>query len=105
MIVGETTSAAPPTMSGKAKKNGLSTPPVRATSRVATVMATDPSTTNLAGPSVSDGSSSWTMTMNRPDMARRTRIADSVSGHSPVTATTAVVLSRKIHDTMRTTRS
>ncbi len=36
MIGGETTSAPPATISGKAKKNGLATPPVSATSRVAT---------------------------------------------------------------------
>ena len=87
VIGGETTSAAPPTMSGKAKKNGLATPPVSATRSVATVIATDPSTTNFAGPSVSDGSRSWTTTTNRPEKARRMRIAGSVSGHSPVAAT------------------
>src|SRR6478735_515216 len=98
VMIGETTSAAPPTISGKAKKNGLATPPVRATSNVATVIAADPSTTNLAGPSVSGGSRSWTVRTNRPDSASRTRIAGSVSGHSPVVTTTTVVASRKIHD-------
>src|SRR5204863_72218 len=37
VIGGETTRAAPPTISGNAKKNGLATPPVSATRRVATV--------------------------------------------------------------------
>ena len=92
-------------MSGKAKKNGLSTPPVRATSRVATVIATDPSTTNLAWPSASPGSRSWTTTTNMPENASRMRIAGWVSGHSPVAATIPVVVSRKIQATIRTTRS
>ena len=105
VIGGETTSAAPPTMSGKAKKNGLATPPVSATRSVATVIATDPSTTNFAGPSVSGGSRSWTTTTNRPENARRMRIAGSVSGHSPVAATMTVVVRRKTQATMRTTRS
>ncbi len=105
MIGGETTSAAPPTMSGKAKKNGLAAPPVRATRRVATVIATEPSTTNLAGPSVSGGSRSWTTTTNSPANASRMRIAGSVSGHSPVAATMTVVVSRKTQATIRTTRS
>ena len=105
MITGETTSAAPPTNSGNAKKNGLASPPVRATSSVATVIATEPSTTNLAGPSVSAGSRSWMTTTNSPAKASSTKIAGWVSGHSPVAATIAVVISRKIHDTMRTTRS
>ena len=64
VIGGLTTSAAPPTISGKAKKNGLAWPPVSATSRVATVIATEPSTTNLAGPSASAGRRSWTITTN-----------------------------------------
>jgi len=102
---GETTSAAPPTMSGKAKKNGLATPPVSATRRVATVSATEPSTTNFAVPSVSDGSRSWMTTTNSPEKASRTRIAGWVSFQSPVAATIAVVVSRKIHETIRTTRS
>ena len=49
VIGGLTTRAAPPTMSGKVKKNGLATPPVRATSIVATVIATEPSSANFAG--------------------------------------------------------
>src|SRR6478752_9512074 len=105
VMIGETTSAAPPTISGKAKKNGLAPPPVRATSNVATVIATDPSTTNLAGPSVSGGSSSWTTTMNSPANASNTKIAGWVSGHSPVAATMTLVVSRKTQDTTRTTRS
>ena len=85
VIGGETTSAAPPTISGKAKKNGLATPPVRATSRVATVIATEPSTTNLAGPRASAGSRSWTTSDEQP--GEREQDAGSpaaVSGHSPV---------------------
>ena len=104
-MIGETTSAAPPTISGNAKKNGLAPPPVSATSSVATVIATEPSTTNLAGPSVSGGSSSWTITMNRPAKASKMKIAGWVSGHSPVAATMTVVVSRKTQDTTRTTRS
>src|SRR4029079_10551650 len=105
VIGGETTNAAPPTVRRKAKKNGLATPPVSATRSVATVIATDPSTTNFAGPSVSDGSRSWTTTTNRPEKARRMRIAGSVSGHRPVAATMTVVVRRKTQATMRTTRS
>ncbi len=45
------------------------------------------------------------ITMNSPAKATSTRIAGCVSAHNPVTATTAVVVSRKIHDTTRTTRS
>ena len=92
-------------MSGKAKKNGLLSPPVSATRRVATVIATEPSTTNLAGPSVSGGSRSWTTTTNSPANASRTKMAGCVSGHSPVAATIAVVVSRKTQETTRTTRS
>src|SRR3954470_4253513 len=105
VIGGETTSAAPPTMSGKAKKNGLATPAVSATRSVATVIATDPSTTNFAGPSVSVGSKSCTTTTNSPEKARRIRIAGSVSGQSPVAATMTVVVRRKTQATIRTTRS
>src|SRR3954452_488588 len=105
VIGGEPTGAAPPTMSGKAKKNGLATPPVKATSNVAPVSATDPSTTNLAGPSVSDGSRAWTTTTKSAANASRMRIAASVSGHSPVTPTMTVVARMKTHATIRTTRS
>ena len=100
-----TTSAAPPTISGKAKKNGLATPPVRATRRVATVIATDPSTMNLAGPSVSGGSRSWTITTNRPDRASSTKMAACVSGHRLVAATMADVVRMNTQATIRTTRS
>src|SRR6478752_8823215 len=99
VIGGLTTSAAPPTINGKAKKNGLAWPPVSATSNVATVIATEPSTTNLAGPRVSSGSRSWTITTNNPANASRTKIAGCVSGHSPVAATMTVVVSRKTQDT------
>src|SRR5688572_26824360 len=87
------------------KKNGLCTPPVRATSNVATVIATDPSTPNLAGPSASAGSRSCTTSTNMPVSASSTRIAGSLAGQSPVTATTVVVASRKIQLTILTTRS
>ena len=92
-------------MSGNVKKNGLSTPPVNATRNVAAVSATEPSTTNLPGPSASEGSRSWTTITNRPASASNTRIAAWVSGHSPVTATIVAVAMRKTQLTMRTTRS
>ena len=47
------------------KKNGLSTPLVRATSIAAPVSATDPSTTNLAEPSAFDGRTSLTRMQER----------------------------------------
>src|SRR5688500_7538187 len=95
VIGGETTSAAPPTIRGYVKKKGLWTPPVRATSKVATVMATDPSTPNLAAPSASAGSRSCTTSTNMPVSASRTRMAGSLAGQSPVTATIVVVARRK----------
>ena len=99
------TSAAPPTISGKLKKNGLSIPPVSSTSSVANVTATEPSRTYLAGPSASLGSRSWTTSTNRPASARRAKIVVCVSGHRPVTATITVTASRKLHATIRTIRS
>ena len=92
-------------MSGKVKKNGLWTPPVSATRNVAAVSATEPSTTNRAGPSASAGSRSWTTMTNSPARASSTRIAAWVAGHSPVTATIVAVAMRKTQLTMRTTRS
>jgi hypothetical protein len=105
VIGGLTTSAAPPTISGNAKKNGLSWPPVSATSRVATVIATEPSTTNLAGPSVSAGNRSWTTTTKIPVAASRMRIAACVSGHRSVATTIAPVMRMNTQATIRTTRS
>ncbi len=102
---GDTTRAAPPTISGNVKKNGLATPPVRATSIVATVIATDPSRANLAGPRASDGSRSWTTSTNTPARTISMRMAGSFSGQRPLTATIVVVASRKTQLTMRTTRS
>ena len=101
----ETTRAAPATMSGNVKKNGLRTPPVSATRNVAAVRATEPSTTNRPGPSASDGRRSCTTMTNNPDRARSTRIAACVSGHRPVTATIVAVAIRKTQLTIRTTRS
>ena len=101
----ETTSAAPPTMSGNVKKNGLSLPPVSSTRRVANVIATLPSTTNFALPSEVGGSRSWTTRTNSPAVARSAKIAGCVSGHRPVTATIVDVARMKTQLTIRTTRS
>ncbi len=87
MTRGETTSAAPPTISGNVKKNGLSWAPVSRTSSVANVIATLPSTMNLAVPSEFGGSRSWITSTNRPAAARSAKIAGWVSGQRPVTAT------------------
>src|SRR3954452_793041 len=101
----DTTSAAPPTMSGNVKKNGLDACPVIRTSSAANVIATDPSMTNFAGPSASAGSTSCTTRTKRPASATRTRIPGCCSRHSPVTATTTEVARRNTQATTRTTRS
>ena len=105
MTRGETTSAAPPTINGNVKKNGLSSPPVRSTSSVANVIATLPSMMNLAVPSEFGGSRSWITRTNRPAAASSAKIADWVSGQRPVTATITVVARMKTQLAMRTTRS
>ena len=102
---GETTSAAPPTISGKVKKNGLLSWPVSRTRIAAKVMATEPSTMNLALPSDSAGTRSWTTRTKNPARASSTRMAAWLSFHRPVTATIVVVDRRKIQATTRTTRS
>ncbi len=105
MIRGETTSAAPPTISGNVKKNGLFSAPVSSTSSVAKVIATLPSTTNFAVPSERGGSRSWTTRTKIPANARRAKIASWVSGQSPVTATIMNVARMNTQLTIRTTRS
>jgi hypothetical protein len=75
VIRGETTSAAPPTISGNVKKNGLFSAPVSSTSSVANVIATLPSTTNFAVPSERGGRRSWTTSTKTPANARRAKIA------------------------------
>ncbi len=72
---------------------------------VATVIPTEPSTTNLAGPSAVAGSRSWMTSTNAPASASRMKIAVWLCGHSPVTPTMVVAARRNTHDAMRTTRS
>ena len=71
---GETTNAAPATMSGNVKKNGLATPPVSATRMAAPLRATVPSTMNREDPSASAGRMSWKTMTNSP--ASPSRIED-----------------------------
>src|SRR3954451_23707372 len=97
---GDTTSAAPPTISGKVKKNGLWSRPVRTTRRVAKVMATLPSRTNFAVPNVPVGRRSWRTTTNNPAAARSAKIAGSVSRQRPVRATIVDAARMKTHDTI-----
>ena len=53
------------------KKNGLSTPPVSATSMAAPVSATDPSTTNFAEPRAFGGKTSLTRIRNDPGQGKQ----------------------------------
>ncbi len=103
----DTMRAAPATISGKVKKNGLATPPVRATSIAAPVRPTDPSTMNLAEPRAFDGSSSLTRMRNIPANASRMRMACWFSGQSvpPMVRTMIAVTRMKIQLVTRTTWS
>ena len=92
-------------MSGKVKKNGLLSPPVRRTRSVANVMATLPSTTNLAAPRPVGGMRSWTIRTKIPANASRANIDGWVSRHRPVMATIVDVARMKTQLTIRTTRS
>src|SRR3954452_3629834 len=65
----DTTSAAPPTMSGNVKKNGLDACPVIRTSSGANVVRADPSVANFGGTGSSAGSTSCTTRTKRPASA------------------------------------
>ena len=102
---GGTTSAAPTTISAKAKKNGLGAPPVSMTTSVTKTIETTPSTMYFARPRALPGRRSWATSTNSPARPRMARIAPCRSAHSPLVDTRIPVERIQAHPAMRTTRS